>query len=76
MCLMLEFNGCTNSEAVLGRVEGHPGVGATRACTGGQVVLKSLFEEFVGWGFHELNQVWAEGVTVFLKKTSTWDRHN
>lgn len=67
---------CTDPEAVLGRAEGHPGVGATRACSGGQIVLKSLLEELVGRGFHKLNQVWAEGVTVFLQKTSTRDKHD
>lgn len=32
--------------------------------------MKGPFEEFVGGGLHQLNQVHAEGVAVFLKEAS------
>lgn len=31
--------------------------------------MKRLLEEFVGGGLYQLNQVWTERVTVFLKET-------
>lgn len=52
-----EAKGHTDPEAVLGRVDGHLRVGVALDRTGGQVFLKYLFEEFVGRGFHQLDQV-------------------
>lgn len=68
--------GCTDPEAVVGRGDDHPGVDAALERTGGQHIFKRLFEEFIGGRLHQVNQIWAQGVTVFLKETSKQDRHN
>lgn len=72
----VEAKACADPEAVGGRGDGHPFVGAALDCTGGQLLLKRLFEEFIGGGLHQQNQIWAEGVTVFLEETSKQDRHS
>lgn len=71
-----EAKGCSDPQAVVGRGDDHPGVDAALDRTGRQHILKRLFEEFIGGGLHQLNQIWAEGVTVFLKETSKQDRHS
>lgn len=65
-----EAKGSTDPETVGGRGDDHPGVGAAFVRAGGQLVLKRLFEEFIGGGLHQLNQIRAEGVAVFRKEAS------
>ena len=49
--------GCTDPEAVAGRGDDHPGVDAALESTGGQHIFKRLFEEFIGGGLDQLNQI-------------------
>lgn len=52
-----EAKGCTDPEAAAGRGDDHLGVGNALDRTGGQIIVKHLFEEFVGGGLHQLNQI-------------------
>ena len=77
MILKLEARrAVTDPEAAGGRGDHHPGFDAFLVGAGGQLLLKRQFEEFIGGRLHQLNQICAEGVAVFLKETSKRDRHN
>lgn len=52
-----EAKDCTDPDGVGGRGDDHPGVGAGLDRTGGQLIVKRLFEEFIGGGLHQLNQI-------------------
>lgn len=47
----------TDPDAVGGRGDDHPGVGAALDRRGGQLIVKRLFEEFIGGALHQLNQI-------------------
>lgn len=55
---------------VLGHVDVQLGVdGLDHIGSGSQIILKRLLEELVGGCLHQLDQVWAECITIFLKET-------
>lgn len=47
----------TDPDGVGGRGDDHPGVGAALDRRRGQLIVKRLFEEFIGGGLHQLNQI-------------------
>lgn len=67
---------CADPEAVFGCGYDHPGVDGALDRTSGQLAVKRLFEELIGGGLNQLNQIWAEGVAVFLEETSKRDGRN
>lgn len=68
MLRLLVLKCCTDPEGTLGCGDDHLGVCAVLDCIGGQFIMESLFEEIAGGGLHQLYQIWAECITVLLKK--------
>lgn len=64
------LEGVSDPKAAVGRADDHPRVAAALDRTGGERIVKRLFEEFIGRGLHQINQVGAVCVAVFLKETS------